>query len=73
MPVSCDADAGQPPHDRCVQPLAFAPGSVADGAVALVQLLHHAVGAGDDLIEALGAHLLSIGVNGEGVPPSSFA
>ncbi len=51
---------------------ALAPGGFAYRAVAFVELPHHAVGALDDPIKSLRAHLLSIGVRGD-VAPSSFA
>ena len=62
----------EPAHQAGVEPLPFAPRGFADGAVALVQLPHHAVGAFNDPIETLCGHLLSSGVSGEG-PPSSLA
>ena len=42
-------DARRSTHQAGVEPLPFAPRGLADGAVALVQLPHHAVGAVNDL------------------------
>ena len=47
-------------HQAGVEALPFAPRGLADGAVALVELPHHAVGALDYPIETLCGHLLSM-------------
>jgi hypothetical protein len=65
-----DADAGHAEHQVRVEPLALAPRGLPDGAVALVQLPHYAVGALNNPVELLCRHLLSRGVSGEGVPSS---